>query len=41
MGNKVLLKVDSKVSIVMEQTLRLLHECGLPLEDVDMINCDG
>ncbi|KAL8465559.1 hypothetical protein ACS0TY_034883 [Phlomoides rotata] len=41
MGNKPLLKVDSKVSIVMEQTLRLLHECGLPLEDVDFINSDG
>ena len=21
--------------------LRLLHTCGLPLEDVDFINCDG
>ena len=41
MGNKVLLKVDSKVSVVMEQALRLLQECGLPLEDVDFINCDG
>ena len=41
MGNKVLLKVDSKVSVVMEQTLRLLHECGLPKNDVDFINCDG
>lgn len=25
----------------MEQTLRLLHECGLPMEDVDFINSDG
>ena len=41
MGNKVLLKVDSRVSVVMEQALRLLHACGLPLSDVDMINCDG
>ncbi|KNA23795.1 hypothetical protein SOVF_021270 [Spinacia oleracea] len=41
MGNKPLLKVDSKVSIVMEQMLRLLHSCGLPLEDVDFINSDG
>ncbi|KAL3639622.1 hypothetical protein CASFOL_017529 [Castilleja foliolosa] len=41
MGNKPLLKVDSKVSMVMEQMLRLLHECGLPLTDVDFINSDG
>ncbi|PIN21105.1 Aldehyde dehydrogenase [Handroanthus impetiginosus] len=41
MGNKPLLKVDTKVCIVMEQMLRLLHECGLPVEDVDFINSDG
>ncbi|XP_021904709.1 delta-1-pyrroline-5-carboxylate dehydrogenase 12A1, mitochondrial [Carica papaya] len=41
MGNKPLLKVDSKVSIVMEQMMRLLHYCGLPMEDVDYINSDG
>ena len=41
MGNKVLLKVDSKVSVVMEQALRMLHECGLPTTDVDFINCEG
>uniref|UniRef100_A0A5B7AGG5 Putative P5CDH1 n=1 Tax=Davidia involucrata TaxID=16924 RepID=A0A5B7AGG5_DAVIN len=41
MGNKPILKVDSKVCIVMEQMLRLLHDCGLPMEDVDFINCDG
>ncbi|GFZ03633.1 aldehyde dehydrogenase 12A1 [Actinidia rufa] len=41
MGNKPVLKVDSKVCIVMEQMLRLLHDCGLPVEDVDFINSDG
>ncbi|GLU12327.1 hypothetical protein SLE2022_290150 [Rubroshorea leprosula] len=41
MGNKPMLKVDSKVSIVMEQMMRLLHYCGLPVEDVDFINSDG
>ncbi|URD75148.1 Dehydrogenase [Musa troglodytarum] len=41
MGNKPIVKVDSKVSIVMEQMLRLLHDCGLPKEDVDFINADG
>ncbi|MED6148520.1 hypothetical protein PIB30_053942 [Stylosanthes scabra] len=25
----------------MEQMLHLLHRCGLPVEDVDFINCDG
>ncbi|KAI3767454.1 hypothetical protein L2E82_17580 [Cichorium intybus] len=37
MGNKPVLKV----CIVMEQTLRLLHACGMPMEDVDLINSDG
>lgn len=41
MGNKPVVKVDSKVSIVMEQMMRLLHHCGLPVEDVDFINSDG
>lgn len=41
MGNKPVLKVDSKVCIVMEQMLRLLHDCGMPLDDVDFINSDG
>ncbi|XP_023757316.1 delta-1-pyrroline-5-carboxylate dehydrogenase 12A1, mitochondrial [Lactuca sativa] len=41
MGNKPVLKVDSKVCIVMEQMLRLLHACGMPMEDVDFINSDG
>lgn len=25
----------------MEQMLRLLHDCGMPLDDVDFINSDG
>lgn len=41
MGNKVLMKVDSKVSIVMQETLRMLHHCGMPLTDVDFIHSDG
>ncbi|CAM9559491.1 unnamed protein product [Ascophyllum nodosum] len=41
MGNKVIFKTDSKVSVVMEQTIRLLHHCGMPMEDMDFINCDG
>lgn len=41
MGNKVCLKCDSKVSVVMEQAIRLLHHCGMPEADVDFINSDG
>lgn len=41
MGNKVLLKVDSKVSIVMQEMLRMLHACGMPTTDVDFIHSDG
>lgn len=41
MGNKPVLKPSEQVSIVMEQYLRLLHACGMPLEDVDFLNCRG
>ncbi|GAX84814.1 hypothetical protein CEUSTIGMA_g12235.t1 [Chlamydomonas eustigma] len=37
MGNKPLLHVDQKVSIVAEQLLRLLHHCGLPKPDIDFM----
>ncbi|CAM9996331.1 unnamed protein product, partial [Hapterophycus canaliculatus] len=41
MGNKVIFKTDSKVSVVMEQTIRLFQHCGMPAEDVDFINCEA
>lgn len=41
MGNKPTVKVDSKVSLVMDQFLRLLTHCGMSPKDVDFINCDG
>jgi 1-pyrroline-5-carboxylate dehydrogenase len=41
MGNKPVLKVDSKVSVVMSEFLKLLHHCGMPLEDLCFINCSG
>lgn len=41
MGNKPLVKVDSKVSVVFEQFLRMLIECGLAAEDVDLVHCRG
>jgi 1-pyrroline-5-carboxylate dehydrogenase len=37
MGNKPLVKVDSKVSVAFEEFLRMLHACGLPKEDVDLV----
>ena len=41
MGNKPLVKVDSKVAICMEQFIRMLHYCGMPKEDLDLIHCNG
>jgi 1-pyrroline-5-carboxylate dehydrogenase len=41
MGNKPLVKVDSKVSVVFEQFVRLLIDCGLPAGDVDLVHCRG
>jgi len=40
-GNKVLLKSDNRVSLVMEQFLRMLLFCGAPPSDFDFINCNG
>jgi len=41
MGNRPLVKIDSKVSIVFEQFLRFLIHCGLPASDIDMVHCRG
>ena len=41
MGNKPLVKVDSKVSVVFEQFVRLLIHCGLPSTDLNLIHCRG
>lgn len=41
MGNRPLVKVDSKVSVVFEQFLRMLIESGLPPQDVDLVHCRG
>ncbi|ETV85058.1 hypothetical protein H257_02935 [Aphanomyces astaci] len=41
MGNRVTLKLDSKVAVVMYEALRMFHACGMPLTDVDFINSDG
>ena len=41
MGNRPLVKVDSKVSVVFEQFIRLLIHCGLDPDDLDYIHCRG
>lgn len=41
MGNRPLVKVDSKVSVVFEQFLRLLILCGLDPNDLDFVHCRG
>ena len=41
MGNRPLVKVDSKVSVVFEQFTRLLIESGLPAGSLDLIHCRG
>jgi len=41
MGNRPLVKVDSKVSAVFEQFVRLLIHCGLDPADLDYVHCRG
>ena len=41
MGNKPVLKPAEKCSLVMEQFLHLLHDCGMEKTDVDLLNCQG
>eukprot|EP00891_Asterochloris_glomerata_P008338 jgi/Astpho2/8338/Aster-01407 len=41
MGNKPLLHCDHRVSLVAEQFVRLLQECGMPATDVDMLHGNG
>jgi len=41
MGNRPLVKVDSKVCVVFEQFVRMLIESGLPPEDLDLVHCRG
>ncbi len=41
MGNRPLVKADSKVSVVFEQFLRLLIHSGLSPHDIDLIHCRG
>jgi len=41
MGNKVLMKPNSKSTAVMEEFIRMLIYCGMPPSDVDLIHMGG
>lgn len=41
MGNQPLTKVDWKVMLCIEQFVRMLHHCGLPMTDIDLLYSDG
>lgn len=41
MGNKPIVKGDSRTNFVLEQWIRMLHYCGLPKEDIDFLYADG
>ena len=41
MGNHLTFKGDQRTSIVTEQFLRLLLDCGLPADDISLLNSDG
>lgn len=41
MGNKPVVKPDPRTSFPLEQWIRMLHYCGLPKEDLDMVHSDG
>lgn len=41
MGNKPIVKPDSRCSFPLEQWVRMLHYCGLPKEDMDFMHGEG
>jgi 1-pyrroline-5-carboxylate dehydrogenase len=41
MGNKLLLKTDSKISICVEEFLRFIHACGMPKNDCILVHTNG
>ncbi len=41
MGNKAIIKADSRVGIVIEAFTRLLLDCGMPPDDMLLIHCRG
>ncbi|PFH32202.1 aldehyde dehydrogenase (NAD) family protein [Besnoitia besnoiti] len=40
-GNKPVVKTEATQALPVEQFLRLLHYCGMPMEDVDLLNTRG
>jgi len=41
MGNKPVIKAAGTVAVVMEQYVRMLLHCGMPMEDMDFLNASG
>mmetsp|Transcript_1039 Transcript_1039/g.2521 ORF Transcript_1039/g.2521 Transcript_1039/m.2521 type:complete len:556 (-) Transcript_1039:580-2247(-) len=41
MGNKPVIKGSPQTSMVLEQYIRLLIECGMPADAVDLLHADG
>nr|CEL68323.1 TPA: aldehyde dehydrogenase, putative [Neospora caninum Liverpool] len=41
MGNKPFVKTEATQALPVEQLLRLLHYCGMPMQDVDFLNTRG
>jgi 1-pyrroline-5-carboxylate dehydrogenase len=41
MGNKVLVKPDTRTAMPLEQFIRLLHHCGLPKNDLGLLYAEG
>jgi len=41
MGNRVVVKVDSKVSVCFQEFVNLLLKCGMPKNDLALIHCNG
>ena len=41
MGNRPVLKPAESVSMVMEQFVRLMIDCGMPKTDMDLLNASG
>lgn len=41
MGNKPVIKGSPYTSLVLEQYIRLMHHCGMPTTDVDLIHSGG
>lgn len=40
-GNKPVVKPESRVGLPVDQFLRLMQHCGLPRDSVDLIHCRG